>query len=214
MRDQWTDRFSDYLDGGMGGTERQALEQHLAGCAECRSVLDQLTRVRARARVLPDQAPARDLWPEIAREIAGGPSRLSVRAFSVPQLLAAGVALMLLSGSAAWIAARRASPSAAAPPGPTAWHASTVWRSEAPYAAAVAQLQATLDEGRRSGALDTATVRVLLHSLAIVDTAILEARRALAADPASPYLNHHLADTMRRKLDLLRQASAITTPRT
>jgi hypothetical protein len=50
---------------------------------------------------------------------------------------------------------------------------------------------------------------VLEHSLAVIDSAISEARRALAADPASAYLNHHLARQMRRKLDLLRRATTI-----
>ena len=39
--------------------------------------------------------------------------------------------------------------------------------------------------------------------------AIAQAERALAADSANAYLNSHLADTMRRKLELLRQAAAL-----
>ena len=35
------------------------------------------------------------------------------------------------------------------------------------------------------------------------------ARQALAADPASPYLNGHLATQLKRKLTLLRQATAV-----
>ncbi len=34
-------------------------------------------------------------------------------------------------------------------------------------------------------------------------------QRALDADSANLYLNTHLAETMRRKLDLLRQAAAL-----
>src|SRR5438093_1416138 len=67
-----------------------------------------------------------------------------------------------------------------------------------------------LVEGRRTGRLDSTTVRILERDLATIDTAIAQARRALAADPGSAYLNHHLADTMRRKLELLRQATALT----
>jgi len=51
---------------------------------------------------------------------------------------------------------------------------------------------------------------VLEHSLATIDTAIAQAGRALAQDPGNAYLNHHLAETMRRKIELLRQASGIT----
>jgi hypothetical protein len=211
MRDQWTDQLSDYLDDDLGVAEREALAAHLTGCVSCRVLLEELRRVREHARLLPDQGPDRDLWPGIARDIAPSRPARRVLAFSVPQLLAAGVMLAVISGGGAWLATRRGAPP---PPVTDPWNASPAWRSEAPYAAAIAQLENALDEGRKSGSLDSATVLALVHSLATIDTAISEARRALAADPASPYLNHHLADTMRRKLDLLRQASAIATPRT
>ena len=54
------------------------------------------------------------------------------------------------------------------------------------------------------------TVRVLEQNLAVIDRAIVEAGRALAADPGNAYLNAHFARTMRRKLDLLRQAATLT----
>ena len=54
-----------------------------------------------------------------------------------------------------------------------------------------------------------ATVRVIEKNLTIIDAAITEARRALASDTASAYLNLHLADTMRRKLQLLRTATSL-----
>jgi len=84
--------------------------------------------------------------------------------------------------------------------------------SEETLDARVAELQKALDQGR--GRLDSNTVRVIEKNLDIIDAAIGEARRALAADPANQYLNVHLADTMRRKLELLRQASALVNART
>lgn len=75
------------------------------------------------------------------------------------------------------------------------------------YDAAVDDLEQILAEGR--GRLDTATVRVLEENLALIDRAIAQARRAVAADSANLYLNTHLAETMRRKIDLLRQAAAL-----
>ena len=46
-------------------------------------------------------------------------------------------------------------------------------------------------------------------NLAAIDRAIAQAQQALNADPANMYLNTHLAETMRRKLELLRQAAAL-----
>jgi hypothetical protein len=77
------------------------------------------------------------------------------------------------------------------------------------YDAAVADLQGVLTAGR--GRLDSTTVRVIERNLATIDSAIAQAQRAVAADSANVYLNSHLAETMRRKLDLLRQAAALVT---
>jgi hypothetical protein len=75
------------------------------------------------------------------------------------------------------------------------------------YDLAVADLERILVDGR--GRLDSSTVRVLERNLATIDSAIAEARRAVAADSANLYLNSHLAATMRRKLELLRQAATL-----
>jgi hypothetical protein len=80
------------------------------------------------------------------------------------------------------------------------------------YDAAVADLQGVLEEGRDR--LDPRTVQVLEESLAAIDAAIDDARRALAADPANARLNTYLAGTMQRKLQLLREASQIVTATT
>jgi hypothetical protein len=75
------------------------------------------------------------------------------------------------------------------------------------YAAAVADLERVLAGGR--GQLDTTTIKVIEQNLAAIDQAIAQAQRALEADPANMYLNTHLAETMRRKLELLRQAATL-----
>jgi anti-sigma factor RsiW len=227
MSDAWTDRLSEYLDDELAPDERAALAAHLEQCAECSATLADLRRVVARARALESAGPASDLWPGIARRIgaASAPYRSAPReqvrriSFSLPQLLAAGIALMVLSGGSVWLlqptSARpgnapiaAASPPSALPAGgapgtPVSWQ-----RRAAPgYDAAVADLERVLAEGR--GRLDTATVRVLEQNLRVIDQALEQARRAVAADSANAYLNSHLAETMRRKLDLLRQAASL-----
>lgn len=207
MTDAWTDRLSDYLDGELPPAERAALEVHLAECAECAETLSGLRRVVTRARALEDRPPAGDLWPAIAARIGGRrvPRRFS---FSVPQLAAAGIALMAVSSAAGWVlhpGAPVASPSQVPATPPLA--ATPARMAAGTYDAAVADLERVLAEGR--GRLDTATVRVLEQNLATIDRAIAQAQRAVAADSANLYLNSHLAATMRRKLDLLRQAAAL-----
>jgi len=227
MMDEWTDRLSDYVDGELRADQRAEMEAHLSGCTECRDVLEQLRGVVARAATLEDRGPTRDLWSKVAREIEVeraardvAPRRARRLSFSVPQLLAASIALMLLSASAVWLTVAHrvtggTSQQTAAGRTPEGGPTTRVaWATDPRYDAAIAELQAALQAGRRNGQLDSATIRIVEHNLAIIDTAIVQARRALAADPGSAYLNHHLADTMRRKMDLLRQATAITGART
>jgi putative zinc finger protein len=233
MNDQWTNRLSEYLDGTLALNETAALDAHLAGCAACRATLDELKRVVARARALEDRPPAADLWAGIAQRIgvssgqpvvslaerrAGGARRRLV--FSVPQAMAAGVALMILSGGAAWLSLRPRATSTATTtpaftqpaPGPGAGRTAT-WVPEGSrnYETAIQDLQQALDRGR--GQLDSATVRKLEQSLATIDRAIAQAQAALAADTSDTYLYHHYTETMQRKLELLKRANAIVAAR-
>jgi anti-sigma factor RsiW len=224
MSDRWTDRLSDYLDGELPDGERVALESHLQTCSECSAIVADLRRVVRRARTLKVRAPGRDLWPGIASQIGAAPvdsketvdlaSRRPARrwSFSLPQLAAASIALMTLSGGAVWMLRTPATSSVVAPvmiPSDTPMAVPATMRRNASqsYAAAAADLERVLADGR--GQLDSTTVRVIQQNLAAIDRAMAQAQRALDADPANLYLNTHLAETMRRKLDLLRQAAAL-----
>jgi hypothetical protein len=75
------------------------------------------------------------------------------------------------------------------------------------FNAAVSDLERILREERDR--LDPRTVLIIERNLKAIDDAINEARMALNDDPANPFLNSHLADARRRKLDLLRQATTL-----
>jgi hypothetical protein len=179
-----------------------------------------------RAGALDDRQPAADLWAGIAERIgaersgerAGVPAGLTpvlpLRrrfTFSLPQLLAAGIALAVFSAGGAWVL-HPGVPTIAVQlaPGTTGTVPATpvgISGTAQSYDAAVDDLTRILAEGQ--GRLDTATVRVLEQNLSLIDRAIADAQRAVAADSANLYLNTHLAETMRRKVDLLRQAAAL-----
>ncbi len=217
MSDRWMERLSDYIDDELSGAEQAALEAHLKTCSDCSGVLSELREVVNRARNLEERQLRRDLWPDIATRIGATPAQVRPIgrrwSFSLPQLAAAAVLLMTLSGGTVWL---MNSPAVAPGTGPavatatpiappTAIHASR--NAAESYASAVADLERVL-AGARSR-LDTTTVRVIEQNLAVIDKAIAQAQRALQADPANLYLNTHLAETMRRKLDLLRQAATL-----
>jgi hypothetical protein len=222
MNDQWTDRLSEYLDGDLPATERATLETHLASCAECRATLADLRGVVARAQALEPRPPATNLWPGIharltpaVRLTPGRRPGVDRRRFSLTagQLLAASVALVLLSGGAVWVALNPERPAEIAsditvPQTQGARGAERfVSRSVTVQTDAVLELEEAL--ARNEGQLDTATVRVVRQSLATIDRAIAQARRALRRDPGNAYLNLHLSNTMRQKIELLRRANAL-----
>src|SRR2546429_5576675 len=116
MHEEWTDKLSEYLDDELSPRERQAVESHLRGCAECAAVLDDLTRVVERAQRLDRRPPRADLWDGIAARIetrGAAPRRVS---FTLPQLAAAAPTVIAAAAGIAWhLADRAAAPSAIAP---------------------------------------------------------------------------------------------------
>ena len=214
-----TTKLSDYLDGELSVHEEAAVDHHLAGCAECRKVLAELRMVVATARQLTAGRVDADLWAGVEARIQGSSGRVSpfrrrprrTFAFTLPQLAAAGIALMLMSGGMVYFAGagRTLGPrtDVAAPNGERA--ISSVSLADPRYEDAVQDLERTLAEGRER--LDPDTVRVLEQNLATIDKAIAQSREALEADPGNVFLNRHLVSARQRKLALLRRATALTT---
>jgi tetratricopeptide (TPR) repeat protein len=234
MHQEWTDQLSDYLDDELQEHERTAVEAHLKGCAACTAVLNDLQRVVARAQAAATAArpPQSDLWDGVAGRIdrIRQPRRVS---FTVTQLAAAAVILISVSAGMSWrlhtsIAGRgdglrydgtsatnRADGAAAdSSSGSNTDRAADDVRvigvslADDQYDAAVADLEKALKLGR--GKLDTATIAIVEQNIQTIDQAIAQAREALAADPANSYLTGHLVEARRRKLDLLRRATALT----
>jgi anti-sigma factor RsiW len=220
MNDLWTNRLSEYLDGELDNTERAALEAHLATCGHCYATLADLRQVVARAKALEDREPANDLWAGIRAGLTEEPvARLTPDrrpgvsrrfSFSVPQLLAASIALMLMSGGGAWLALRSNATSTpvaqreVVSPAPGASNVAR-WRVQSDMAIVELQDALALNESK----LDTATVRIVRENLAVIDRAISQAQHALKRDPGNTYLNLHLAKAMRQKIELLRRANAL-----
>ena len=220
--DQFTDRLSDYLDGEeLSATERAAIEAHLATCGACRTTLAELEAVAARAASLIDAAPAADLWAGVAARLTPTSTVLPFArprhrrfSFTLPQLVAAGLALMVMSGGLVWVA-RLGDPRASLPSAialvehaePEPEPLSRVSFADPNYDQAVADLEKMLAANR--GRLDPQTVQIIEDNLRTIDQAIEQSRKALRADPASVYLNNHFAASRNRKLALLRRASAL-----
>lgn len=204
--------------------------------AELRSVVQRAARLEDEppaadlwpaiaARLEPERAAAvreRGAPPAAGERLRGALAAPARRfAFTLPQLAAAAAVLMVLSAAGTWLALSRtpggtaadgrgpALGSGAPAAGSAATPASAVTADYdlARYDTTIAELQAALRD--RRDRLDPATVRVIEQNLHVIDLATEQARAALAADPANPYLHGHLADQLQRKVAVLRQATAL-----
>jgi hypothetical protein len=168
-------------------------------------------------RQLDDAPPRRDLWRGIEARIAPPVATRRSVTFTLPQLALAATLLIAVSGGVSWLALQPRGPAGAAETPiqavaePAAAIRTDVERAsfaDAQYDAAVSDLERILRE--QSERLDPQTVMVIERSLQAIDEAIQQSRAALDADPANTYLNSHLADARRRKLDLLRRAAGLS----
>jgi len=235
--DPWMDRLSEYVDGELSAEERAELERHLSECFECRRAEADLRLVVARADALVDRDPANDLWSGIAariraadqspaRPIAQSPTpvidlaahrrpaeRTGRRrfAFTLSQLAAASVALMIVSGSLVWLTLGQSTSGSTGSVGSAAPSAAVRTVADVEpmedIADAVRGLELVLRQQRNQ--LDPVTVAVLEQNLKTIDGAITEARAALERDPSNLYLNQHLESTMKMKIQLLRTATSL-----
>jgi anti-sigma factor RsiW len=236
----WTERLSEYLDDELSSSERAACDAHLSTCGECRAVLGELQAVVAFARADADRPPTTDLWPDILTRIGadvtqraeGAPGvrlqrpepRRRQFVFTLPQLALAASLLVAVSAGVAYVAAGRALRGSAAsdatmqtpiqaeaePLLAPAAHVERANFADAAFNQAVTDLEQVLIERREQ--LDPRTVLIIERNLAAIDQAIREARDALDRDPANTFLNSHLADARRKKLELLRQATLLESP--
>lgn len=169
---------------------------------------------------LPDTPPARNLWPGIEARIAARPAARPAWTvtMTLPQLAMAATLLVAVSAAVSWLALGSSRLETTPIVRPIVAVAEPVDReqpdiqrasfADAQYDAAVGDLERILQEERDT--LDPGTVIVIERNLQAIEEAIRQARAALDADPANPYLNSHLAEARRRKLDLLRRAAFLS----
>lgn len=226
--DFWIGRLSEHLDGDLPPKEARAVEEHLADCAGCRRVREELAEVRRRARALPGAEPERDLWPGILDRLGEDPSaekviplRAGYRApeapdprggrrfvLSLPQVAAAAV--VLLAGG--WMAGTFATPEPPALPatgGDAAFLQLVDDRTDlpGPLARELLALERTVLD--RMGELDPETRATLVRNLDVIDRAIRESLDALTEEPGSEYLQGHLGAAMERKRGYLERMATL-----
>ena len=172
-----------------------------------------------------DEMPQRELWPGVANRL-GTPVAPELRrseggrtfSFTLSQLAVAASLLIAVASGVTYLASNRPAriiggpaqqvvQAYGLPDDESGGKIVPANFADAQFNAAVDDLERILREER--GRLDPRTVLILERNLKAIDAAITEARMALEQDPANPFLNSHLADARRRKLDLLRHATEL-----
>lgn len=218
MSEHPTERLSAYIDGELTADQRTSVEQHLETCADCQGVLADLRGIVVRARSLEDRPPEKDLWTGIEARLEERPVVVPLEthrarrrlSFTMPQIAAAAVALIVLSVSATWWARSGAERGTEGGP-PVAVvqpdAATPAQLASLEYDTAVADFEELLAIYRDR--LDPQTMATVEANLAAIDEAIDEIVEALDADPESTQLYNYLTGARQRKLDVMRQATSI-----
>jgi hypothetical protein len=162
-----------------------------------------------------EELPQRDLWTGVRARLE---PRRKQFTFTLSQLAVAATLLIAVASGVTYLASHRPVLTGGGQPQPVIQAYGIEGPdsgvkivpanfADAQFNAAVEDLERILREER--GRLDPRTVLILERNLKAIDAAITEARMALEQDPANPFLNSHLADARRRKLDLLRHATEL-----
>jgi hypothetical protein len=231
------DVLNDFVDGRLDRQTTTDVVAHLASCPTCSAQLEQLERLVSSAGQLPKSVlPPDDLWVDLrkaldsrkdvvlptagetARRHPAPQPRLHLSRRFIAGLAAAAVVLIALSSGITALVMRQGPTSlshstrdGAAPPAtrtvPPAVLPASFQQTEDEYNRTIQELKDAVDTQR--GRLSPETIRTVDRSLAVVDSAIDEARAALLADPNNQMLVDLLSASYQRKLDLLRRTSEL-----
>jgi len=232
------DQMSDWIDGNLDSRSAAALEEHMSTCSVCSNQQIELRKLLEASKLLPKSVlPPDDLWPDLkqalnarkdlvlptvglpasqpARGVTTQPMSWRTRTF----LAIAALILIVVSSAVTTLVLRRSDQQIArqfpngrratnAPNDPAIVLPASFVQAEAEYRRTIDELRLAVDTQRSQ--LSPETVRTVDHSLAVVDSAIAEARAALIADPNNRMLIDLLSASYQRKLDLLRRTSELS----
>ena len=218
----------DYVTGELAEDARGPVADHIAACAICGAEVEDLNRILVRAAELPKSIdPPAEAWSNIRSAIerdgqaitplrsVSGPSPSRRRLFFTAAAAAVVIAMLSSAGTVLYLNTReseadntnsRLANSSTDTVTPAALAAFTI--EENNYLRNASMLQDVLDQ--QSGSLAPETVAQLKASIRTIDEAILEARNALARDPANKVLAQMVFSNYKQKVDLLRRTAEMT----
>jgi hypothetical protein len=229
--------LNELVDGTLGPAETAEAERYVAGCAQCRSVVDELRELGRAVDSLPLREPPARVWPHIeralrtARDLDTEPDDVARRvqpserdrgaAFThvgrsrfVWIGLAAAAVIVLAAALTLRLPRSRAADARSEGTTQIAGTADTAQAVEAElrqasehYEKAIKGLEQIANA--EQGALDPGTAETLRKNLAVIDQAINESRTALHAQPNSEPAQQSLIDSFKTKIAVLQDTVAL-----
>jgi Putative zinc-finger len=223
--DAYRDRIDELVDGTLDGAARRELDAHLATCAECRALAEDLLAIRRAAGHLPPLTPPDRIWqqvaPRVAAPIAAAPrptpnwrERLAVP-LAIAAVLLAAVAITSVMRQWRSASAPSQTPSAttAAAPGSNEATAAELKslqaeleQAQAHFENAIQKLDALAKDQR---ALDPQVAANLQKAQLDIDQSIDESRAALKVNPANERAQESLFEAFRTKISLLQDTISL-----
>jgi hypothetical protein len=190
----------------------------LAACPSCRLLVADIRAIRTAARTLGPMTPPPAVWAAVRAQVTSQPAAdLRVSRLDRPgtwspgwgtwfQPAAAAAVLVLVVSSLAWIGTRLGE--TRGPGAGDGVEAPTEFAlAEAEYSDAIARLEDAAATAPRD--LDEATTATLRASIDDIDTAIGEAREALAQEPGDEWSQESLLVALGSKVALLQDTVAL-----
>jgi len=202
--DAYRDRIDELVDGTLDGAARRELDAHLATCAECRALAEDLLAIRRATSHLPPLTPPDRNWRE----------RLAVP-LAIAAVLLAAVAITSVMRQWRNSSAPSQTPSAASTPAPGSNEATAaelkslqaeLEQAQTHFENAIQKLDALAKDQR---ALDPQMAANLQKAQLVIDQSIDESRAALKVNPANERAQESLFDAFRTKISLLQDTISL-----
>jgi putative zinc finger protein len=222
--DAYRDRIDELADGTLDGAARRELDAHLATCAACRGLAEDLLAIRRAAGHLPPLTPPDRIWQQIAPRveapIAAAPrpasnwrERLAVP-LAIAAVLLAAVAITSVMRQWRHPSAPRQTSSAttAVAPGSEATAdelkslQAELEQAQTHFENAIQKLDALAKDQR---ALDPQVAANLQKAQLAIDQSIDESRAALKVNPANERAQESLFEAFRTKISLLQDTISL-----
>ncbi len=212
-------QLDDFAEGSSTAEERQRVEQHLAGCADCRGVVQETRALlEASAMLARESLPRKDLWPGIRAEIdrgriaTSGQRRQRIVVGTRWLAMAASLMIVAIAGTL-WLGQSDPVPSAPGGSGgavlPAGHDPSATFDQQVQEYVDAAELLETSIRQRR-GQLSPETLAVLDRNLEIIDQAIREVRVVLESDAVDGGSVRILHAMHQQKVELLRRVARLS----